>query len=210
LPARTPSPQPGPIMITLTNQRSTVSHDSSAALPQQGNCYDATDKWGQTGKAMLRALVVATILIAGCASQRLVYSNGFSFANYDFLVVGKPGGDNPSTTLYGMDIEFANVMSRYNMKVIGDREFAEFPPEMKKRTLFARMSMSAGDKHIQLTVSFDDAVTNKTVSSITSENRGNIFDNGDRDKVFASATKVITNALQHEKGLTVTDIPNQR
>ncbi len=159
---------------------------------------------------MLRALLAVTLLLVGCASQRLVYSNGFSFANYDFLIVGKPGGENPSTTLYGMDIEFANVMSRYNMKVIGTKEFADLTPEMQKRTLFARMSMSAGDKHIQLTVSFDDAVTNKTVSSITAENRGDIFDTGDRDKVFENATRVITQALEHEKGLTVAEAPNRK
>jgi hypothetical protein len=42
-----------------------------------------------------------------------------------------------------MDVEFANLLSRYNMKIVGNKEYENLSPEVKKRTLTARMSMTA-------------------------------------------------------------------
>jgi hypothetical protein len=104
-----------------------------------------------------------------------------------------------------MDVEFSNLMSRYNFKVVGNKEFAEMPNDQKKRTLFARVSMSAADKRIMLSVSFDDAVTGKTGSSITTYTKGNIFQTKYRDAAFESASVTIIQALQVDKGLIIND-----
>jgi hypothetical protein len=135
----------------------------------------------------------------------LVYSSGFSFANYDYVVIGQSDGRDTNTSLYGMDVEFANMMSRYNMKVIGNKEFAQLPAEVQKRTLFARMSVSASNKRILLAVSFDDALTGRTGSSITTYTKGNIFKADKREEAFQSASDTIVSALQRDKGLQITE-----
>ena len=159
----------------------------------------------------MKALFVSLTLIltiAGCAKpSMLVYSSGFSFANYDYVVIGKPDGGNTNTSLYGMDVEFANLMSRYNMKVIGDKEYVKLAPEVQKRTLNARMSVNASNDRILLAVSFDDAVTGRTGSSVTSNARGNIFNANARTAAFESASETIIKALQKDKGLQITIEP---
>lgn len=152
------------------------------------------------------SMVALLALVCSCSTpNRLVYSSGFSFANYDFVVIGKPDANNTNTSLYGMDVEFSNLMSRYNFKVVGNKEFAEMPNDQKKRTLFARISMSAAEKRIMLSVSFDDAVTGKTGSSITTYTKGNIFKTKYRDAAFESASVTIIQALQVDKGLIIND-----
>ncbi|MEI7534857.1 MAG: hypothetical protein WCK57_10860 [Verrucomicrobiae bacterium] len=147
------------------------------------------------------------LTLTGCFTppSRLVYSNGFSFSNYDYLVVAKSEGRDTSTALYGMDIEFANLMSRYNMKIIGDKEYEKLPPETQKRALDARMSVTASNGQILFSVSFDDAVTGRTVSSITTQAHGNIFDVYDRTKAFEAVSDTIIKALKQDKGLKITD-----
>src|ERR1700681_952665 len=108
-------------------------------------------------RTFLISLALALTMTACATTNMLVYSSGFSFANYDYVVIAKPDGRDTSTSLYGMDVEFANLMSRYNMKVIGNKEVDKLGPEVQKRTLDARMSMSASNKRIQFSVSFDDA-----------------------------------------------------
>jgi hypothetical protein len=132
----------------------------------------------------------------------LVYSSGFSFANYDYVVVDKLDGRG-STSLYGMDVEFANMLSRYNMKVIGNKEYGTLPLEVQKRTLNARMSVSASNKRILLSVSFDDAVTGRTGSSITTYGHGDIFNANARMGAFEAASSTIILALQRDKGLQI-------
>jgi hypothetical protein len=151
-------------------------------------------------------LAIIAVMIPACATpNRLVYSSGFSFANYDFVVIGKPDGNATSTTLYGMDVEFANLLSRYNFKVIGDKQLIDMPLEQRKRTLFARVSMAAAQKRIVFSVSFDDSVTGKTGSSITTYTKGDIFETKYRDRAFESASVTIIRALQADKGLIVMD-----
>jgi hypothetical protein len=146
------------------------------------------------------------LIIAGCATpNRLVYSSGFSFSNYDYLVIAKPDGRDTNTTLYGMDVEFANLMSRYNMKVIGDKEYDKLPIDIQRRTLYARMSVAATNKKILFSVSFDDAVTGRTGSSITTFADGDVFDADARTKAFEAMSETIIKALQQDKGLKITD-----
>ena len=150
--------------------------------------------------------LVCALLFAACSTpNRLVYSSGFSFANYDYLVVSKPDGRDTSTSLYGMDVDFANLMTRYNFRVLGDREFEQMTTEQKKRTLIARISMSSASSRIMLTVSFDDAVTGKTGSSITTFTKGDIFKTKYSDQVFESASVTIIQALQADKGIVIKD-----
>ncbi len=145
------------------------------------------------------------LTITACETQKnmLVYSSGFSFANYDYVVVDKPDGRDTSTSLYGMDVEFANLLSRFDMKVIGSNEYGKLPPEVQKRTLVARMSVSASNRRILLSVSFDDAVTGRTGSSMTTYGMGNIFDANARMRAFSSASNTIILALQRDKGLHI-------
>ena len=151
-------------------------------------------------------LAIIALMIPACATpNRLVYSSGFSFANYDYIVIGKPNGNTTNTALYGMDVEFANLMSRYNFKVVGDKQLIDMPLEKRKRTLFARISMAAAQKRIVFSVSFDDSVTGKTGSSITTYTKGDIFDTKNRDQAFESASVTIIRALQADKGLVVMD-----
>ena len=158
----------------------------------------------------ISSVLAMLVVLAACGSvppPRLVYSSGFSFANYDYLVIRKPGGSDTSTSLYGMDIEFANLMSRYNMNVIGDKEYDTLSSDNKKRTLYARMSLIANGKFSLASVSFDDAVTGRTGSSISAHAKGNIFNNEDRTLVLEALSKTIVNALQQDKGIKVIDRP---
>lgn len=154
-------------------------------------------------KKFYLALLIALMATACSTPNRLVYSSGFSFANYDYIVIAKPDANGTSTSLYGMDVEFANLMSRYNFKVIGDKEIVDMSPDQKKRALFARISMAAAQKRITLTVSFDDVVTGRTGSSITTYTKGDIFKTKYRDEVFESASVTIISALERDKGLVI-------
>lgn len=133
----------------------------------------------------------------------MVYSSGFSFANYDYVVIGKSEGGNTNTTLYGMDVEFANLMSRFNMRVIGDKEYGTLSPEVQKRTLNARMSVNATGNRIVLSISFDDAVSGRTGASITNHTDGDIFDVDDRVVAFESASETMIMAIEKDKGLKI-------
>ncbi len=159
-----------------------------------------------TGRAV--ALLSCAVLILGCAAgqaYRVVYSPGFSFARYNYLVVAKPG-EKTSASLYGMDVEFANLMERYNWNVIGDKEYQGLTTDQQRQTLIARMAMiSSSEEENLLTVSFDDAVTGKTVATVTTEAEGDMFDPGDRTQAFESLSKAIVQTLERDKGLKVTE-----
>lgn len=152
--------------------------------------------------------VIALAMLGGCSTPpyRLVYSSGFTFARYDFIVVAKPDNATTSSSLYGFDIEFANLMARYNMKIVGDKEFETLTPAEKRQTLLARMSLIATNKKKNLiSISFDDGVSGKTVASVTAEAKGNMFDTSDRTKAFEAVTDALLQALEHDKGLSVSD-----
>ncbi len=147
---------------------------------------------------------VALMLVTACSAPNLlVYSSGFSFGNYDYVVISKPDGRDTSTSLYGMDVEFSNLMSRFNMKVIGDKEYEQLPLNAKKRTLNARMAISASNNRILLSVSFDDAVSGRTGASISSFTKGKLFKTDAREKAFEVASETIIKALERDKGLEI-------
>lgn len=153
----------------------------------------------------ITCLFTFTVMLSACSTpSRFVYSSGFSFSNYDYVIVAKTDNKS-STTLYGMDVEFSNLMSSYNMKVIGDKEYETMPHEKQLRTLNARMSMTANSDRVILTVTFDDAVSGRIGSSITSFTKGNIFDESDRRDTWEKASSAIVQALKKDKTLTISD-----
>lgn len=155
------------------------------------------------------AALASVVMLAGCATppSLLVYSSGFSFANYDFVIVGKPDGAGTSTSLYGMDVEFANLLTQYNMKVVGDKEFAKLSATDQMRTLHARMSLSATQRVVQMSVSFDDVTTGRTGASITAARNGQISNLGIRNKTFAAVAKEVTSAIARDKNLQIAQRP---
>lgn len=119
--------------------------------------------------------------------------------------MGKPE-EKTAPSLYGMDIELANMLTRYNMKIIGDKEYQTLTPSQKDRTLLARMSLVATSKKENLiSISFDDAVSGKTVASVTAKAKGDMFDVSDRTKAMESVSDALIQALQRDKGLSVMD-----
>jgi hypothetical protein len=154
----------------------------------------------------LTIALITLLTLVGCSTpNRMVYSSGFSFANYDYAFVSKMDGST-STALYGTDIEFANLLSRYNIKIVGDKEFAALPREEQLRTMYARVSISAAGKLITLSVSFDDAVTGKTGANFTTFGKGKIFDGKAREQVFEKVSEMITKAIEEDKKLVVRKI----
>ena len=146
-------------------------------------------------------LVLASV---GCTPPTsMVYSAGFSFSKYDFLVFSKPSGGQ-TTALYGMDVEVANLMARYNMKIVGDREFTTLSQADKDKTLIVRFAISTFNKSENLiTISFDDAISGKTVANLTTQAKGNLFKPADRTNALEIVSKPLTEALSNEKGLQV-------
>ena len=54
-------------------------------------------------------------------------------------------------------------------------------------------------------VSFDGMLTGKAVASVISDGGGDIFESGNRREVFERAMSMVTDAIKHEKSLSVTD-----
>ncbi|MGQ0698623.1 MAG: hypothetical protein ACT4PZ_10310 [Panacagrimonas sp.] len=152
---------------------------------------------------LLLSLVAGT-LVACAAPHRLVYSNGFSFGNYDYLIVAKPESATANSSLYGVDVEFANLMASYNLKVIGDKELAGMTAAAQQRTLIARVGVSSGEEVIVMSVAFDDVVSGRTQASMSSREKGDIFDEDDREDAFEALTKTLVKALVQDKSLAVT------
>ena len=152
--------------------------------------------------------LAAFSLLVGSVSctppQTSVYSAGFSFSKYDFCVFEKPG-TGTTTALFGLDVEVANLMARYNMTIIGDKEQPGQKAEDKARTLFVRFALQTfnGGKGNLITISFDDAVSGKTVASITSQAKGSLFEPKNRTKALEAVSLPLSDALTREKGLTI-------
>jgi hypothetical protein len=162
---------------------------------------------------MKRLFFSGAVLLAFSAchtDSMLVYSSGFSFSPYEYVIVAKPDGQVTAAPLYGMDVELGNLLTQHNMKVIGNKEYEGLSTADKGKTLFARMAMSASKKQLIVTVSFDDAVTGRTGASVTTYAKGDIFDLDSRTEAFDDAADEIIKAFQHDKGLTISDSSAKR
>ena len=162
----------------------------------------------RTKRLFISAALLAVSACHTDADSLLVYSSGFSFSRYEYVIVAKPDGQTTGAALYGMDVELANLLTRYNMKVLGSREYEALSTDDKGKTLFARMSLSAGKEQLVVTVSFDDMVTGRTGASVTTYAKGDIFDTDSRNEAFGDAAKSLINALQHDKDLKISDNQN--
>jgi hypothetical protein len=151
----------------------------------------------------LFALVIASLFAAACTQTRVVYGSGFTFANYDRVIVSKPRGAKTSSALYGMDVEFANLMGSYNLKVIGDNEFRLLPEQAQKRTLRARLSLTSENKLNTLTVSFDVMSTDVTGASFTVQAEGNMMKQRGRAKLLEKLSKALTQSIARDQALVV-------
>lgn len=148
----------------------------------------------------------ALITLAACHDDAmLVYSSGFTFSKYEYVIVAKPDGQATSPALYGLDVELANLLTRYNMKVIGDKEYGGLSADDRAKTLLARMALNASKKKLVITVSFDDMVTGRTGASVTTYADGDIFDSDSRTSAFNDAAGEIVKAVQHDQGLQISN-----
>ena len=152
----------------------------------------------------MRALVVAIITLAvltGCSTpDKLTYSSGFSFANYDSVVIQRPTAAEGA--VYGLDIEFANLFSRYGMKVLGEKEYESLPAEAKARTLLVHLDHITGKERGLFSILFDDASTGRTVASVSGEAEGNMLNREDRTAAFESVSETIAEAIEKDRGVS--------
>ena len=145
-------------------------------------------------------LIFATLFLFACASnETVVYSNGFSFVNYDYVVIER----DTNSAIYGMDLEFGNMIGAYNMAVVGSKEIENLPYEAKKRTLGVQLSVSGSSERIMLGISFQDFITGRTVATIGSTEKGDLFDRDDRTEIFELVTGTVVAAIKRDKQLNV-------
>lgn len=145
-------------------------------------------------------LIFSALFLFACASnETVVYSNGFSFANYDYVVIER----DTNSAIYGMDLEFGNMIGAYNMAVVGSKEIENLPYEAKKRTLGVQLSVSGSSERIMLGISFQDFITGRTVATIGSTEKGDLFDRDDRTEIFDLVTGTVVAAIKRDKQLNV-------
>jgi hypothetical protein len=150
--------------------------------------------------------LILLIVVAGCSSPtRFVSASDFSFANYDYVVVAKPLPDAAATSIYGMDVDLANLLTWHNMKVIGDVECEALSADRKARALHARIAVTASRRVILVTISFDDVVTGQAKASVTSRTRGSIARADHRADAFGTAADRLIWAIQTDRGTRVVD-----
>lgn len=145
-------------------------------------------------------LVVTVFLIACAGNETVVYSNGFSFAKYDYVVIER----DDKSAAYGLDVKFGNVISDYHLAVMGSKEYDNLPYAQKKRVLGARVSMSGDSDRIVMGVAFQDYLSGRTVASMGTTERGDLYDKGDREKVFLIVFRSIAVAINEDRQNAIT------
>ncbi len=150
-------------------------------------------------KSIFLLLFSALLLVACASNETVVYSNGFSFANYDYVVIER----DTNSAIYGMDLEFGNMIGAYNIAVVGSKEIENLPYEAKKRTLGVQLSVSGSSERIMLGISFQDFITGRTVATIGSTEKGDLFDRDDRTEIFDLVTGTVVAAIKRDKLLNV-------
>ncbi|MEX1670078.1 hypothetical protein AB4876_14245 [Zhongshania guokunii] len=150
-------------------------------------------------KSILPLIFSALFLFACASNETVVYSNGFSFGNYDYVVIER----DTNSAIYGMDLEFGNMIGAYNMAVVGSKEIENLPYTAKKRTLGVQLSVSGSDERIMLGISFQDFITGRTVATIGSTEKGDLFDRDDRKDIFELVSNTVVAAIKRDKQLNV-------
>ena len=157
------------------------------------------------GHVQMAVLTFTAVVVCGCSQTRYVTSRGFSFQNYDYIVVNKPLTTHTTLSLYGMDLEFANYLASYNFNIVGYKEYDTLSPQQQQRTLEMRTQVAATHKDSALTVSFDDAVTGRTMASFTETGAGDISKFKAREKIVQKVMKKMTEVFVADRGLVVDD-----
>lgn len=146
-------------------------------------------------------VVLLAVSASACHTERMIYANDFSFANYQYLVIDKPQGQG-SPFLYSLDLDVGNVLSKYGLRVLGDKEAADLTDEQKRKTLIVRGAMDAQkDERMALSVSFDDYVTDRSLANMTATSKGNVYDADDRSKAYQRLQEALRQSIEQEKGL---------
>jgi hypothetical protein len=155
---------------------------------------------------MLSGLLLMLGALAGCSAEtRLASAGGFSFADYGSVVIAKPDAHSTHASHYGLEVELANRLARYGLDALGEKSFADLSPEAQRRVLFLRMHVTGSDGKIIISASFDEAVTGRTVCSLTASDEGDVLDVADQREVFQSLSDEVIEKLARDKGLEVTD-----
>ncbi|WP_269619615.1 hypothetical protein [Zhongshania sp. BJYM1] len=139
--------------------------------------------------------VVTAFLIACAGNETVVYSNGFSFSKYEYVVI--EGDDNSAA--YGLDVAFGNIISDYHLAVVGSKEYENLPYAQKKRVLGARVSVKGDSDRIVMGIAFQDYITGRTVASMGSSEKGDVFDRDDREEVFQLVMRSVATAINADR-----------
>ena len=85
------------------------------------------------------------------------------------------------------------------------KEYDTLSPQQQQRTLEMRTQVAATHKDSALTVSFDDAVTGRTMASFTETGAGDISKFKAREKIVQKVMKKMTEVFVADRGLVVDD-----
>ena len=141
-------------------------------------------------------LIMLSVLLLACAgNETVVYSNGFSFANYKYVVIDR----DDNSAAYGLDIQFGNAIADYHLAVVGSKEYDNLPYAQKKQVLGARVSVSGDSDRIVMGIAFQDYLSGRTVASMGTSEKGDLFDKGDREDVFMIVFRSIALAINADR-----------
>lgn len=141
-------------------------------------------------------LIMLSVLLLACAgNETVVYSNGFSFANYKYVVIDR----DDNSAAYGLDIRFGNAIADYHLAVVGSKEYDNLPYAQKKQVLGARVSVSGDSDRIVMGIAFQDYLSGRTVASMGTSEKGDLFDKGDREDVFMVVFRSVALAINADR-----------
>jgi hypothetical protein len=141
-------------------------------------------------------LIMLSVLLLACAgNETVVYSNGFSFANYKYVVIDR----DDNSAAYGLDIRFGNAIADYHLAVVGSKEYDNLPYAQKKQVLGARVSVSGDSDRIVMGIAFQDYLSGRTVASMGTSEKGDLFDKGDREDVFMIVFRSVALAINADR-----------
>jgi hypothetical protein len=160
---------------------------------------------------ILSILALALCISACSTPTRYVASRGFTFDRYDYIVSGPGGGGwenkygGRSQTMFGLDIDINNYLASYNFNIVGYKEYESLTPQQQARTLDFGVSVASSIEQSVLTVSFNDAVTGRTMASFTQTADGDITDIHTREEILGKVMEKMTEIFSDARGLDVNE-----
>ncbi|GAB3375969.1 hypothetical protein NCG89_03990 [Spongiibacter taiwanensis] len=148
--------------------------------------------------------LLLSLWLVGCANQEnLVYSPGFSFADYQFIVLEK----GKSSGVFGFDLQLANTFTENQFQVLGDKEVANLPYEDKKQTLGALLTVDGDDDSILLGISLQNFISGRTVATIGLAEDGKLTKKKERDRAYQQLAEALSEAIRKDRATVVTGKP---